>query len=157
MWPTTAGIVIGFGALLLPLGLGAPTAVSVVCFGAAGLLRPPYSSLSTALFQRSAPGAVLPQALAASSAVRVLAVPLGTALGGPLVAGLGAVGALRLSGAGIALVGVVAAALAALRALRTRPGPGAGTAGPAGTEPAAGPPAGEGGIGDGGSALSRHG
>ncbi|GGQ08362.1 hypothetical protein GCM10010215_36970 [Streptomyces virginiae] len=157
MWPTTAGIVIGFGALLLPLGLGAPTAVSVVCFGAAGLLWPPYSSLSTALFQRSAPGAVLPQALAASSAVRVLAVPLGTALGGPLVAGLGAVGALRLSGAGIALVGVVAAALAALRALRTRPGPGAGTASPAGTEPAAGPPAGEGGIGDGGSALSRHG
>ncbi|MGW8777608.1 MFS transporter [Streptomyces sp. NPDC055796] len=119
-WPTTVGIVIGFGALMLPLGLGAPTAVSLVCFGAAGLLWPPYSSLSTALFQRSAPSALLPEVLAASSAVRVLSVPLGTALGGPLVAGLGAAGALRLSGAGIALVGLAAAAAPALRAARTR-------------------------------------
>ncbi|MFJ7778605.1 MFS transporter [Streptomyces yangpuensis] len=120
LWPTTAGIVIGFGVLMLPVGLGAPTAVSVVCFGAAGLLWPPYSSLSTALFQRSAPGPLLPQALAASSAVRVLSVPLGTALGGPLVAGLGAAATLRVSGAGIALVGLAAAALTLRRA---RPGP----------------------------------
>lgn len=134
LWPTTIGIVIGFGALMLPLGLGAPTAVSVVCFGVAGLLWPPYSSLSTTLFQRSAPSALLPQALAASSAVRVLSVPLGTALGGPLVAGVGAVGALRLSGAGIALVGVVAAASLALRAARTRPEPGASAAESAGEE-----------------------
>ncbi|MFE1897622.1 MFS transporter [Streptomyces yangpuensis] len=126
LWPTTTGIVTGFGVLMLPLGLGAPTAVSVVCFGAAGLLWPPYSSLSTTLFQRSAPGALLPQALAASSAVRVLSVPLGTALGGPLVAGLGAAGTLRLSGAGIALVGLAAAA-ASLRAARPRPDPTADT------------------------------
>ncbi|MGW7434040.1 MFS transporter [Streptomyces sp. NPDC054861] len=127
LWPTTVGIVVGFGALMLPLGLGAPTAVSVACFGMAGLLWPPYASLSTTLFQRSAPGALLPQALAANSAVRVLAVPLGTALGGPLVAGLGAVGALRLSGAGIALVGLAAAVFLTLHASRTRhqPPPGA--------------------------------
>lgn len=128
MWPTTVGIVIGFGALMLPLGLGAPTAVSVVCFGAAGLLWPPYSSLSTTLFQRSAPSALLPQALAASSAVRVLSVPLGSALGGPLVAGFGAVGALRLSGAGIAVVGLLAVVPLALHASRTRHAPTAGTA-----------------------------
>ncbi|MEV6395112.1 MFS transporter [Streptomyces sp. NPDC051907] len=109
LWPTTVGIVIGFGTLMLPMGLGAPTAVSVVCFGCAGLLWPPYASLSTTLFQRSAPSALLPQALAASSAVRVLSVPLGTALGGPLVAALGAVGALRLSGAAIAVLGLAAA------------------------------------------------
>ncbi|WP_405420108.1 MFS transporter [Streptomyces erythrochromogenes] len=138
MWPTTVGIVIGFGALMLPLGLGAPTAVSVVCFGAAGLLWPPYSSLSTTLFQRAAPGALLPQALAASSAVRVLSVPLGTALGGPLVAGFGAAGALRLSGAGIALVGLVAAAALTLRAARTRRAAPTGPTEPAGAEPPAG-------------------
>ncbi|MGW0609707.1 MFS transporter [Streptomyces sp. NPDC002788] len=126
LWPTTVGIVIIFGGLMLPLGLGAPTAVSVVCFGAAGLLWPPYSSLSTTLFQRSAPSALLPQALVASSAVRVLSVPLGTALGGPLVAGLGAVGALRLSGAGIAVVGMAAAAALALRGARARRKPGGG-------------------------------
>ncbi|MYT71551.1 MULTISPECIES: MFS transporter [unclassified Streptomyces] len=118
MWPTTVGIVIGFGVLVLPLGVGAPTAVSVVCFGAAGLLWPPYSTLSTTLFQRAAPSTLLPQTLAASSAVRVLSVPLGTALGGPLVAALGAVGALRLSGAGIGAVGLIAALVLAVRAAR---------------------------------------
>ncbi|MFJ7298167.1 MFS transporter [Streptomyces collinus] len=132
LWPTTVGIVIGFGALMLPLGLGAPTAVSVVCFGVAGLLWPPYSSLSTTLFQRSTPSALLPQTLAANSAVRVLSVPLGTALGGPLVAGLGSVGALRLSGAGIAMVGVVAAVALTLHASRTRPKPAADATEPAG-------------------------
>ncbi|MFC4889731.1 MFS transporter [Streptomyces beijiangensis] len=120
LWPTTVGIIIGFGTLMLPLGLGAPTVVSVVCFGFAGLLWPPYSTLSTTLFQRSTPSALLPQALAASSAVRVLSVPLGTALGGPLVAALGAVGALRLSGGAIAVLGVAAATVLALRTARTR-------------------------------------
>ncbi|MEV7415660.1 MFS transporter [Streptomyces sp. NPDC089919] len=131
LWPATAGIVIGFGVLMLPLGLGAPTGVSIVCFGLAGLLWPPYSSLSTALFQRSAPGALLPQALAASSAVRVLSVPLGIALGGPLTAGLGAVGTLRLSGAGIVVVGLVAACAWGLRAARRCRRPAAGAAEPA--------------------------
>jgi predicted MFS family arabinose efflux permease len=120
LWRTTVGIVIGFGVLMLPMGLGAPTVVSVVCFGVAGLLWPPYSSLSTTLFQRSAPSALLPQALAASSAVRVLSVPLGTALGGPLVAGLGAVGALRLSGGAIAVLGLAAAGALVLRAAGAR-------------------------------------
>ncbi|MFG2432967.1 MFS transporter [Streptomyces sp. NPDC048590] len=120
LWHVTVGIVIGFGSLLLPLGLGAPTTVSVVCFGAAGLLWPPYASLSTALFQRSAPSTLLPQALAANSAVRVLSVPLGTALGGPLVAVLGPVGVLRLSAVGIATTGAVAAVALALRAVRRR-------------------------------------
>ncbi|MFJ6797162.1 MFS transporter [Streptomyces sp. NPDC091268] len=138
LWPTTVGIVIGFGALMLPLGLNAPTAVSVVCFGVAGLLWPPYSSLSTTLFQRSTPSALLPQALAASSAVRVLSVPLRTALGGPLTAGLGSVGALRLSGAGIALVGLLAASALTLRAARTRHEPATGPAEPTRTQAEAG-------------------
>ncbi|MFI8362176.1 MFS transporter [Streptomyces sp. NPDC085612] len=137
LWPTTVGIVVAFGALMLPLGLGAPTAVSVACFGVAGLLWPPYSSLSTTLFQRSTPDALLPQALAAGSAVRVLAVPLGTALGGPLVAGFGPAGALLVSGAGIAAVGLAAAATSALRAARGSHGPGPDTTPPA--DP--GPPA----------------
>ncbi|MFJ7590670.1 hypothetical protein ACIQZO_25455 [Streptomyces sp. NPDC097617] len=50
--------------------------------------------------------------LAASSAVRVLAVPLGTALGGPLVAGLGAREPLLVSAAGVAVLGPAAAGVA---------------------------------------------
>lgn len=75
MRSTTTGIVIAFGAFLLPVGLGAPTAAAIAGFAVAGLLWPPYASLSTTLFQRSAPRELLPQALAASSAVRVLSVP----------------------------------------------------------------------------------
>ncbi len=80
---------------------------------------------------------MLPQALAASSAVRVLSVPLGTALGGPLVASVGAVGALRLSGGSIAVVGVIAAAALTLRAARTRRKSERGAAAEAGTDTAA--------------------
>ncbi|MEU7725704.1 MFS transporter [Streptomyces sp. NPDC040724] len=112
MWPATTGIVVAFGLFLLPTGLGAPTAVAVAGFAAAGLLWPPYAALSTALFQRSAPRHLLPQTLAASSAVRVLSVPLGTALGGPLVAGLGARETLLVSAVSIAVLGVAAAGAA---------------------------------------------
>ncbi|WP_405942442.1 MFS transporter [Streptomyces sp. NBC_00207] len=118
MWPTTTGIVVAFGVFLLPAGLGAPTAVAVAGFAAAGLLWPPYAALSTALFQRSAPRHLLPQTLAASSAVRVLSVPLGTALGGPLVAGLGARETLLVSAASITVLGLAAAGAA--RAARRR-------------------------------------
>ncbi|MEU9081077.1 MFS transporter [Streptomyces sp. NPDC048357] len=112
VWPAMTGIVVAFGVFLLPTGLGAPTAVAVVGFAAAGLLWPPYAALSTALFQRSAPRHLLPQTLAASSAVRVLSVPLGTALGGPLVAGLGARQTLLVSAASIAVLGLAAAGAA---------------------------------------------
>ncbi|CAM5308325.1 MFS transporter [Streptomyces avidinii] len=112
MRAATTGIVVAFGVLMLPVGLGAPTAVAVAGFAAAGLLWPPYAALSTALFQRSAPRDLLPQTLAASSAVRVLAVPLGTALGGPLVAGLGARETLLVSAASIAVLGLAAAGAA---------------------------------------------
>ncbi|MFD9370909.1 MFS transporter [Streptomyces sp. NPDC060020] len=112
MWPVMTGIVVAFGVFLLPVGLGAPTAVGIAGFAAAGLLWPPYASLSTALFQRSAPRDLLPQTLAASSAVHVLAVPLGTALGGPLVAGLGARETLLVSAASIVLLGLAAAGTA---------------------------------------------
>ncbi len=118
MRAATTGIVVAFGVFMLPTGLGAPTAVAVAGFAAAGLLWPPYASLSTTLFQRSAPRDLLPQALAASSAVRVLAVPLGTALGGPLVAGLGARETLLVSAASIAVLGLAAAG--AVRAVRKR-------------------------------------
>ncbi|MEU6759859.1 MFS transporter [Streptomyces sp. NPDC046685] len=109
MWPTATGVVISFGAFLLPVGLGAPTAAAIGGFAVAGLLWPPYASLSTTLFQRSAPRELLPQALAASSAVRTLSVPLGTALGGPLVTKLGAQETLSLSAVSITVLGLGAA------------------------------------------------
>ncbi|MFF8017846.1 MFS transporter [Streptomyces sp. NPDC007929] len=116
LWPTTIGIVITFGAVMLPIGLGVPSFVALASFAAAGMLWPPYASLSTALFQRSAPPALLPQVLATSSSVRVLSVPLGTALGGPLVAALGGGDALLLAATGILMLGLIAAVGVAGRA-----------------------------------------
>ncbi|MFF8271786.1 MFS transporter [Streptomyces sp. NPDC016562] len=122
MWPTAIGIVVSFGAFLLPVGLGAPVAAAIGGFAVVGLLWPPYAALSTTLFQRSAPRESLPQALAASSAVRTLSVPLGTALGGPLVTVLGAQATLSLSAASITVLGLGAACTArASRNRRARP------------------------------------
>jgi hypothetical protein len=115
MWPTLIGIVTGIGVFMLPIGLGAPTVVAVCSFAVAGLLWPPYASISTALFQRLAPSTQLPQALAAKSAVGILSVPLGTALGGPLVSEFGAAPTLLFSAAAIATLGLVTAAVMAAR------------------------------------------
>jgi predicted MFS family arabinose efflux permease len=106
LWPTTTGIVIAFGAAMLPLGLAVPTAVAVAGFTLAGAIWAPYMSTSMALFQRSTPAADLPQVLAANGSVLVLAVPLGTMLGGPLVAVLGARSTLLVCAAATVVLGV---------------------------------------------------
>ncbi|WP_255510165.1 MFS transporter [Micromonospora sp. AP08] len=121
LWPTTIGIVLGFGVAMLPLGLAAPVGLSLPAFALAGLIWAPYRSTSMALFQRSTTTAKLPQALAANGAVIVLAVPLGTMLGGPLTTGIGARHTLLLCAAATIALGVVAAGLAVLP--RDRPGP----------------------------------
>jgi MFS family permease len=120
LWPTTIGIGIGCGAALLPLGLGASTPVALGSFAVAGLLWPPYSSMSTTLFQRSTTPALLSQVLAVSASVRILSVPLGTAFGGPLVATFSPAATLTFSAAAILTLGLAAACA---MTLTTRPGP----------------------------------
>lgn len=106
--PTTTGIVVVFGAALLPLGLGASRPVALAGFALAGLVWGPYRATSTALFQRSTSPALLPQVLAAYSVVGMLAVPLGTLAGGPLVAVLGAQRTLLLCALGTVALGAAA-------------------------------------------------
>ncbi|MEU0549222.1 MFS transporter [Micromonospora sp. NPDC005979] len=113
--PTIIGIVIGFGAAMLPLGLGAPVVLSLPAFALAGLIWAPYMSTSMALFQRSVSTEQLPAVLAANSAVLVLAVPLGTMLGGPLAGAIGPRPTLLLCGTAILALGLAAAGLAMLR------------------------------------------
>ncbi len=61
LWPSTIGIVVGFGAVMLLVGLDVPTPVALVSFALAGLLWPPYASMPTALFQHSTTSRLLPQ------------------------------------------------------------------------------------------------
>ena len=138
-WPlrtTLAGIVALFGAALLPLGLGAPVVLSLPAFALAGLVWAPYQPTATALFQRRADVVNLPRVLSANGAVTVLAVPLGTMLGGPATAAFGARPTLLACAVAILALGLVAATAAA------RPGPGARNTertGPAGPHDRPGP------------------
>jgi predicted MFS family arabinose efflux permease len=94
---TTLLIVAGWGACLLPFAI-APVPVTVISFALGGLIYGPFVPLTYALFQSSTHAANLPAVLAARSSLVLLSTPLGTAIGGPLVASLGATGTLAASG-----------------------------------------------------------
>lgn len=103
------GIVLGFGAAMLPLGLGAPTAVALPAFALAGAIWAPYTATSMALLQNSTTDDQRTSVLAANSAVLVVSVPLGTALGGPAVQLVGAQNTLAGSAFIILVLGSIAA------------------------------------------------
>ena len=115
VWPVLVMAVIGWGAALAPLGLLRLPALSLACFAAGGLLYAPYPALSATLFQRESPPELLSQVLAARGALTVLAAPLGTVLGGPLTAWLGAQHTLLASAAATVASGLAAAALLTTR------------------------------------------
>ncbi|GAA4217775.1 hypothetical protein GCM10022220_51300 [Actinocatenispora rupis] len=117
LWPTTIGIVAGWGLALLPIGLGAPGWLALPAYALGGLIYAPYPATSLALHQATTDPALLPRVLAARSAIVVVTVPAGTLLGAPLIAVLGARATLLVS----ALATVALAAAAALTvAGRTR-------------------------------------
>jgi MFS family permease len=102
LWPTLLVSVAGWGLMLIPFGLDAPTPITLACFGLGGLLYGPYNPLALALFQASVPRAQLASVLAADSAIGLVAAPLGTAGGGPLTTAFGA--GIVLAGSGVATV-----------------------------------------------------
>ncbi|WP_422774411.1 MFS transporter [Plantactinospora sp. WMMC1484] len=99
-WPVTIAVIAGWGLILVPFGLDAPVGITMACFAVGGLVYGPFPAFSLALFQNAADPADLPAVLAARGAVTTAATPLGAALGGSLVAGLGAAGTLLASGLG---------------------------------------------------------
>ncbi|HLX50132.1 MAG TPA: MFS transporter [Streptosporangiaceae bacterium] len=101
-------IVVGWGACLLPFAL-APAPVTLACFALGGLIYGPFIPLTYTLLQSSATSAALPAILAARSAIVMLASPLGTAAGGPIVAALGAGWTLTASGAATVILAAVTA------------------------------------------------
>ena len=103
-------IVAGWGACLLPFAF-APIAVTLAAFAVGGLIYGPFIPLTYALFQSSTSAANLPFVLAARSAVVMVATPLGTAIGGPLVATLGESGTLAASGLATLLLAAAASVL----------------------------------------------
>lgn len=109
--PTTTltGVVLGFGLAMLPLALGAPTAAALPAFALAGAIWAPYTATSMTLLQTRTADEHRAGVLAANSAVLVVAVPLGTGIGGPAVEHLGARTTLGFSTATIIALGVLVA------------------------------------------------
>jgi DHA3 family macrolide efflux protein-like MFS transporter len=120
---TVVGTVLCLGVTMLPLGFGAPLGLSLTAFGVAGLFWPPFLSSSVALLQRGADKEALPSVLAANGVIGVLAVPLGTLPGGPLVDLMGARQTLLLSAALTLAIGGVAALVLAVQSARRQPEP----------------------------------
>lgn len=121
LWPVTVGIVIAWGFSLLPFALDVPTAVTVACFTLGGVIYGPFVALSVTLMQTKSPPQHLAAMLAANNAVLLTASPLGTALGGPLIAALGP--RATLGGSGLATVALGATACLLLTARRWERGP----------------------------------
>jgi MFS transporter, DHA3 family, macrolide efflux protein len=107
VWPTMTWIVIGWGLAIVPLGLPTPLWAGLAAFFAGAVIWGPWMSLSMAVLQDASPPGALAQVIAARSSLLILASPLGTALGGPIVAALGARGTLLASGTATILLGLI--------------------------------------------------
>lgn len=103
-------IVAGWGACLIPFAF-APLVVTLACFALGGLVYGPFIPVTYALFQSTTTTANLPSLLAARSAVIIVAAPLGTAIGGPIVGAIGAGQTLTASGVATILLAALAAAI----------------------------------------------
>jgi predicted MFS family arabinose efflux permease len=110
----TVLIVAGWGACLLPFAF-APPAVTLACFALGGLIYGPFIPLTYALLQSSVPGDRLPMVLAARSAIVMVASPLGTAAGGPIVGALGPARTLTASGTATVVLAIIGGTLWARR------------------------------------------
>src|SRR5215831_643137 len=106
----TVLIVAGWGACLLPFAF-APAGMTLACFALGGLIYGPFIPLTYALLQASAPGVNLPMVLAARSAIIMVATPLGTAAGGPIIGALGAARTLTASGTATVVLAVISGML----------------------------------------------
>jgi hypothetical protein len=115
VWPTMTGIVLGWGLALVPLGLVTPLWLALAAFFAGAVIWGPWMSLSMGVLQDASPPAALAQVIAARSSLLILAAPLGTALGGPIVAALGARGTLLASALATVVLALITAAILAVR------------------------------------------
>jgi MFS family permease len=144
LWRVAVAVIAGWGICLIPLGVTGSVAAGFAALAAGGLVYGPFQPIKQTIIQRHSPPGQLAAMAAASGLLTVPAAPLGTALGGPLVAGIGPSATLLASGlATVALAGIAAAVLLVRRAATSRP-PGARRSTlpppPASAEPSTRPP-----------------
>jgi MFS family permease len=111
LWTVTCVIIIGWGIALLPLGLSDSLIPGLIGFAVGGVIYGPYISITTALFQRTAPPELLSRILATRGALTIPATSLGLLVGGPLTGWLGAQGTLLASGIFTIVLGIFVAVM----------------------------------------------
>ena len=117
------GIIVGWGAALLPLGLTDAVVPGLVGLAIGGLIYGPFTAICIALFQRVSPPQALSRVLATRTALTIPATALGTLVGGPVVTAVGGRHTLLISAVLTIALGVaVAAALRLTRRGRHRRG-----------------------------------
>jgi MFS family permease len=119
LWIVVAGIIIGWGAALLPLGLSDAVLPALIGFGVGGLIYGPFTAIGTALFQRATPAPLLSRVLATRSALTTPSTAFGTLVGGPVVAAIGGRGTLLASGVLTIVLGILVAVGSRVRPLWT--------------------------------------
>jgi MFS family permease len=122
-WRVVVGIIVGWGAALLPLGLTDAVAPGLAGLAAGGLIYGPFTAISTALFQRSTPPEALSRVLAVRAALTIPATALGTLVGGPVVTAVGGrhtllISALLTIALGVSVAAVLRQGIAAPTAIR---------------------------------------
>lgn len=106
--PTALAIILGWGAALSVIPF-ADAPAGIVAFTLGGFIWAPYPVLVTSVLQQQASGRDLTALSAAWTSMTMLATPLGTAAGGPLVAAVGPPRTLLISAlATVAIVPVAA-------------------------------------------------
>ena len=123
LWRVCLAVIAGWGACLVPLGLTDSVAVGFAALAVGGLIYGPFQPLKQTIIQRASPPGSLAALAAASGLFTVPAAPAGTALGGPLVAAIGAAPTLLASGLATIALAAVAAAVLVRRRARLRPRP----------------------------------
>jgi predicted MFS family arabinose efflux permease len=118
LWAVVVGIIIGWGAALLPLGLTDAVLPGLVGFAIGGLIYGPFTAICTALFQRTSPPQVLSRVLATRTALTTPSTALGTLLGGPLVAAVGGRQTLLASALLTIALGALVALVVGIKRLR---------------------------------------
>jgi MFS family permease len=126
LWTVVAGIIVGWGVALLPLGLSDAVAPALVGFAIGGLSYGPFIAVCTELFQRTTPAPILSRVLATRTALTTPSVAIGTLLAGPMVGAIGGRRTLLVSAVLTIMLGLLVAAVVGLGRTRTakqRPGP----------------------------------
>ncbi|MEH1129342.1 MFS transporter [Micromonospora sp. CPCC 206061] len=114
------GIIIGWGAALLPMALTKAVWAGLLGLAIGGLIYGPFTAICVALFQRTSPPHTLSRVLATRTALTLPSTALGTLAGGPVVTAIGAQPTLLASALQTIALGV---AIAAARHMISAPAP----------------------------------